>query len=50
MFSPDKLTGLSNTSTSRPFGIVLHGDVDLGLANLNLIHAKLRLVVTLSGD
>ncbi|MFB2875353.1 gas vesicle protein K [Floridanema aerugineum] len=31
-------------------GIVLHGDVDLGLANLNLIHAKLRLVVTSSGD
>ncbi|MBW4628288.1 MAG: gas vesicle protein K [Brasilonema octagenarum HA4186-MV1] len=27
-------------------GIVVHGDVDLGLANLNLIHAKLRLVLT----
>lgn len=29
-------------------GIVVHGDVDLGLANLNLIHAKLRLVLTSS--
>ena len=27
-------------------GIVVHGDVDLGLADLNLIHAKLRLVLT----
>ena len=27
-------------------GLVVHGDVDLGLANLNLIHAKLRLVLT----
>ncbi len=27
-------------------GIVVHGDVDLGVANLNLIHAKLRLVLT----
>ena len=27
-------------------GIVLHGDMDIGLANLNLIHAKLRLVLT----
>lgn len=27
-------------------GLVVHGDVDLGLANINLIHAKLRLVVT----
>ncbi|MDZ8237188.1 MAG: gas vesicle protein K [Nostoc sp. ChiQUE01a] len=27
-------------------GIVLHGDIDLGLGNLNLIHAKLRLVLT----
>jgi hypothetical protein len=27
-------------------GVVVHGDVDLGLAELNLIHAKLRLVLT----
>ncbi|KAB8319235.1 gas vesicle protein K [Tolypothrix campylonemoides VB511288] len=27
-------------------GIVVHGDVDLGLGNLNLIHAKLRLILT----
>jgi hypothetical protein len=27
-------------------GIVVEGDVDLGLAQLNLIHAKLRLVLT----
>lgn len=27
-------------------GVVVEGDVDLGLANLNLIHAKLRLVLT----
>ncbi|MEO1146458.1 MAG: gas vesicle protein K [Cyanobacteria bacterium J06638_22] len=27
-------------------GVVLEGDVDLGLAQLNLIHAKLRLVLT----
>ncbi|MDF5720730.1 MAG: gas vesicle protein K [Rhizonema sp. PD37] len=27
-------------------GVVVHGDVDLGLGNLNLIHAKLRLVLT----
>jgi hypothetical protein len=27
-------------------GVVLEGDVDLGLANLNLIHARLRLVLT----
>lgn len=27
-------------------GVVLQGDVDLGLANLNLIHAKLQLVLT----
>ncbi len=27
-------------------GIVVHGDVDLGLANLNLIHASLRLILT----
>lgn len=27
-------------------GIVLQGDVDLGLAQLNLIHAKLQLVLT----
>lgn len=27
-------------------GVVVHGDVDLGLADLNLIHAKLRLVLT----
>lgn len=27
-------------------GIVVQGDLDLGLANLNLIHAKLRLVLT----
>lgn len=27
-------------------GIVVHGDVDLGVANLNLIHAKLRLILT----
>lgn len=27
-------------------GIVLEGDVDLGLAQINLIHAKLRLVLT----
>ncbi|MBW4497022.1 MAG: gas vesicle protein K [Oscillatoria princeps RMCB-10] len=27
-------------------GLVVHGDVDIGLANMNLIHAKLRLVVT----
>ncbi|NJO39390.1 MAG: gas vesicle protein K [Cyanobacteria bacterium CRU_2_1] len=27
-------------------GIVVEGNVDLGLANLNLIHAKLRLVLT----
>lgn len=27
-------------------GVVVEGDLDLGLANLNLIHAKLRLVLT----
>lgn len=27
-------------------GVVLEGDLDLGLAQLNLIHAKLRLVLT----
>lgn len=27
-------------------GIVVHGDVDLGLGNLNLIHAKLRVILT----
>ena len=27
-------------------GVVVEGDVDLGLAQLNLIHAKLRLVLT----
>jgi hypothetical protein len=27
-------------------GIVVHGDVDLGLGNLDLIHAKLRLILT----
>ena len=27
-------------------GVVVHGDVDLGLAELDLIHAKLRLVLT----
>lgn len=27
-------------------GIVVEGDVDIGLADLNLIHAKLRLVLT----
>lgn len=27
-------------------GVVLQGDVDLGLADLNLIHAKLQLVLT----
>ncbi|MBD2181909.1 gas vesicle protein K [Planktothrix sp. FACHB-1355] len=27
-------------------GVVVHGDIDLGVANLNLIHAKVRLVVT----
>ena len=27
-------------------GIVIQGDVDLGLAQLNLIHAKLRLILT----
>ena len=27
-------------------GVVVHGDVDLGLGNLNLIHAKLRLILT----
>jgi hypothetical protein len=27
-------------------GVVIEGDVDLGLAQLNLIHAKLRLVLT----
>ncbi|MEH2454377.1 gas vesicle protein K [Nostoc sp.] len=27
-------------------GIVVHGDVDLGLGNLNLIHARLRLILT----
>lgn len=27
-------------------GVVLQGDVDLGLAQLNLIHAKLQLVLT----
>lgn len=27
-------------------GVVLEGDVDLGLAQINLIHAKLRLVLT----
>jgi hypothetical protein len=27
-------------------GIVVQGDVDLGLAQLNLIHAKLRLILT----
>jgi len=27
-------------------GVVLQGDVDLGLANLDLIHAKLQLVLT----
>lgn len=27
-------------------GVVVEGDVDLGLANLNLVHAKLRLVLT----
>jgi hypothetical protein len=27
-------------------GVVIHGDVDLGLSNLNLIHAKLRLILT----
>lgn len=27
-------------------GVVVEGNVDLGLANLNLIHAKLRLVLT----
>jgi hypothetical protein len=27
-------------------GLVVHGDVDIGLAHMNLIHAKLRLVVT----
>lgn len=27
-------------------GVVVEGDVDLGLARLNLIHAKLRLVLT----
>lgn len=27
-------------------GVVIQGDVDLGLAQLNLIHAKLRLVLT----
>ncbi|OCQ97932.1 protein gvpK [Oscillatoriales cyanobacterium USR001] len=27
-------------------GVVVEGSVDLGLANLNLIHAKLRLVLT----
>ncbi|NJL22384.1 MAG: gas vesicle protein K [Leptolyngbyaceae cyanobacterium SM1_3_5] len=27
-------------------GVVLEGDVDLGLAQLNLIHAKIRLVLT----
>lgn len=27
-------------------GVVVEGDVDLGLAKLNLIHAKLRLVLT----
>jgi hypothetical protein len=27
-------------------GVVLQGDLDLGLANLNLIHAKLRLILT----
>jgi hypothetical protein len=27
-------------------GIVVHGDVDLGLGNLNLIHTKLRLILT----
>lgn len=27
-------------------GIVLNGDIDIGLANLDLIHAKLRLVLT----
>ncbi|WP_017721721.1 gas vesicle protein K [Kamptonema formosum] len=27
-------------------GLVVHGDVDIGLANMNLIHAKLRLLVT----
>jgi len=27
-------------------GVVVEGDVDLGLAQLNLVHAKLRLVLT----
>jgi Gas vesicle protein K/Gas vesicle protein len=27
-------------------GVVVEGSVDLGLANLNLVHAKLRLVLT----
>jgi hypothetical protein len=27
-------------------GVVVEGDVDLGMAQLNLIHAKLRLVLT----
>lgn len=27
-------------------GVVVEGDIDLGLAHLNLIHAKLRLVLT----
>ena len=27
-------------------GVVVHGDVDLGLGNLNLIQAKLRLILT----
>ncbi|WAK74587.1 gas vesicle protein [Arthrospira sp. PCC 9108] len=27
-------------------GIVVEGSVDLGLAQINLIHAKLRLVLT----
>lgn len=27
-------------------GIVVDGEIDLGLAQLNLIHAKLRLVLT----
>lgn len=27
-------------------GIVVHGDADIGLANMSLIHAKLRLILT----
>lgn len=27
-------------------GVVVQGDIDLGLANINLVHAKLRLILT----